>query len=309
MTKTTWIMTLFSRFLKARHPVLLISFCNMQQAQASALLRYDTRDGSSTWVDMGHDQGAISISSVGLCDTGQLLLHVAILKNVPHAFAFDRKTLTLRWYQPLPDVQDPHSIAAADGRVYIVSTGSDEVIQYTLADDGLVSPNSLWTPSGIGQDTHHINSVTTYKGDVYVTGCGPKKGARWSTADDGYIYNITQDVFIKKQIYHPHTLIVHQDTFYYCDSSRAAFASLDKPLTTLEGYVRGAAFTSKHVAYIGTSLGRKISKSTGIVDNPADDGEDWGFCGVTRFDLRTKEQIRIDLTQYGREIYDIYHLA
>lgn len=302
-------MKFFSRFLPQRDPILLISFSNLGSAQASSLMRYDTQDGSINWVDMGLAHEITISSTTGICAAENRLYVLAIRSDVTHIFAFDRTSLAPLWHQALPEIIDAHSIAIEGQHAYIVSTGTDEVMRYRITEKTLVAPQVAWTPSSAGKDTHHLNSVTNHQGNMYVTGFGPKKSERWSSADDGYIYNLTQDTYIKTGVYHPHTLISHNGTLYYCDSSRAAFSNMDGPLVELEGYVRGACFSSKTVAYIGTSMGRKVSKSTGIVNNPADNGEDWGFCGITRFDTHSKTTSAIDLSQYGREIYDVYYLA
>ncbi|MCA9894184.1 MAG: DUF4915 domain-containing protein [Anaerolineae bacterium] len=302
-------MNFLSRLLPQKHPVLLISFSNLQKPRSTSLLRYDTRDGSETWVDLGLDKEASISSCTGISGHDGRLYLLATRRDVTHVFAFSQASLEPLWHQALPDVKDAHSLALLGPYAYVVSTGTDEVMRYTVTDQGFNDPQVAWTPSGADHDTHHLNSVTSHQGDVYVSGFGPKKTERWSSADDGYIYNLSKDTYVKTAVYHPHTVISYRGSLYYCDSSRAAFASMDAPLVSLEGYVRGACFTSKNIVYVGTSMGRKVSKSTGIVNNPADNGEDWGFCGITRFDLTTRQQTKIDFSAHGREIYDIYHLA
>lgn len=302
-------MNFFSRFLPQRNPILLISFANLQQVQATSLMRYDTQDGSMRWVDMGLN-GTVTISSTtGICGADNKVYVLAISSDVTHVFAFDQASLAPLWHQALPESHDVHSIAIEGQYAYIVSTGTDEVIRYRVMPDAFVDPHVAWTPSGAGKDTHHLNSVTSHQGEIFVTGFGPKKSERWSSADDGYIFNLTQGHYVKMGLYHPHTIVSHNGALYYCDSSRAAFASMDGPLVELKGYVRGACFSGKSVVHIGTSMGRKVSKSTGIVNNPADDGENWGFCGITRYDLRSKTTSIMDLSEYGQEIYDVYYLA
>jgi len=57
---------------------------------------------------------------------------------------------------------------------------------------------------------------------------------------------------------------------------------------------------------------RKVSKSTGIENNPDDPGASGGECGIGVYDLAGGEPhllAEIDLSEHGKEIYDLLCLA
>jgi len=57
---------------------------------------------------------------------------------------------------------------------------------------------------------------------------------------------------------------------------------------------------------IGSNVGRRLSKSTGLIANPADPGAATGRCGITVGDVtRGRHVKRLDLGWVGGEIYDM----
>jgi hypothetical protein len=53
-------------------------------------------------------------------------------------------------------------------------------------------------------------------------------------------------------------------------------------------------------------MGRKISKTTGFIANPADPGDPPGRCGIDLVDVkRVKRVMRIDLGWFDPEICDL----
>lgn len=296
----------FYRFINPRTR-LIVSFCNLRKPRESGLMCFDLRHHAHTWIELGHDLGAVVTTSVGICTDENYIYHVFGASNQTYISVLLKDKLIPIVCQPLELVHDPHSICVLNQELYIVSTRTDEVIKYQFRDSQLTNPCVVWQASNNGKDTHHLNSISVIKDEIWVSGFGPKKGERWSTADDGYIYSITGDQIIKTGIYHPHTITKQDDTVYYCDSSRATFCSLDSDVNiSLNGYTRGIAFKDSQNVFVASSKGRKISKSTGIVNNPADPGDVWGQCEIAVIDLRRKSSKHlVDLSAYGDEIYDL----
>ncbi|MGE5251239.1 MAG: DUF4915 domain-containing protein, partial [Bacteroidota bacterium] len=223
--------------------------------------------------------------------------HIAVLREAD---------LSPLFFQHTPQVGDPHSILASGDCLYVVSTATDEVLSFDITDTALLNPRVVWKASDAGIDTHHVNSIVEKDGDLMVSAFGPKAGDLWSTAANGYIHNISLDRRIKEGIYHPHTLSVHDDQIYYCESHRGWFCSLEGPVFQLNGYSRGISWCSDDLVCVGTSIGRKVSKSTGLLANPADPGEEIGQCAVTLRACATGDLLyQRDLSWFGPEIYDV----
>ncbi|MEA4909323.1 MAG: DUF4915 domain-containing protein [Anaerolineaceae bacterium] len=208
--------------------------------------------------------------------------------------------------QELPEVLDAHSIHATDQHLYIVSTGTDQVLRYDLNATGLEHPSVFWEASSAHKDTHHINSIVEMDGDLYISAFGPRTGELWASATQGYIHNISRDQQVARGIYHPHSLTTRRRQLFYCDSHHGTFCSLQGPLFYLDGYSRGIVWLSDERVAVTTSIGRKVSKSTGKFMNPADPGEKAGTCSLSIKEISTGNTILAsDLSWFGPEIYDL----
>ena len=214
--------------------------------------------------------------------------------------------LTPLFYQDLPQVKDGHSIFASETGLYVVSTGTDEVFCYDISDNHITNSRVVWRASTSQVDTHHVNSITEVDDELYISAFGPKTGPLWASAANGYIHNITQDIRVKEGIYHPHSLSERNEQLYYCESHMGSFCNLDGSLFLLDGYSRGVSWLSDKIICLATSVGRKISKSTGHIGNPADPGEKTGQCSLTMRNISSGELFtEIDLSWFGPEIYDL----
>lgn len=175
------------------------------------------------------------------------------------------------------ELSDAHSMAVDGNRLFVVSTGKDQVREYLFNNrkKRIDFSKVVWFPPGSNQegDSHHLNSLfLTRMGNLYVSGFGPKEGQLWSSAKKGYIYNITKKKKEVSPIYHPHSVFVKGEKFYYCESStKSVKVNKDSLIKLDSGYTRGLALKEDYL-FLGTSTGRKSSKSQGIVNNPADPG-------------------------------------
>jgi hypothetical protein len=214
------------------------------------------------------------------------------------------------YYQRLFEVLNAHSICVAGDVILVVSTGTDEVVAYHWGPQGFRFQGIVWTPSRARKDTHHINSITYVDSEnVLVTAFGPKKAELWQSANNGYVCNITSGTLLKTGINQPHSLRSLGQTLYYCESANQRLVALDRGnLCSAEGYTRGLCFSGQNRAIFGTSVGRKQSKSTKIIRNPADPGDPFGVCGITDVDFRSHCVFTTDMSKYGQEIYDIHYV-
>jgi len=227
-------------------------------------------------------------------------------KEIFHMAVLKRENLSSLFWQKLPEIKDGHSILATGDKLYVVSTGTDEVISYDMFSDKLGNPQTFWRADDSGNDTHHVNSIVKMGDDIYVSAFGPKADKLWSSASNGYIHNITRDIRVREGIYHPHSLSERNGQLYYCESSTRTFASLDGPILQLDGYTRGIGWLSDELVCISSSMGRKISKSTGLIANSADPGELDGVSGMTIRDIKNQDLVaEVNLSRFGPEIYDV----
>jgi hypothetical protein len=272
---------------------LVVSFCNPPHALVG-VHRHD-----------GHDLVQLPLPPAeqftGLASDDSHLYVVTESHGVARLVAVARATWTVAWEAPLPGAQDVHSIAVANGFVYAVSTGTDSVIRYRLAR-GVGDPEIVWSPTGASEDTHHLNGIALWNGSVVVSAFGPRRGDRWASARDGYIYDVSRGTPIEKGIYHPHAVLAWRGELWWCESATGTVHSSSGRRCAVDGYARGLApLTNRHLA-IGTSVGRHTGD--GAITNPLDPGVPAGRCGITVFDGRT-DTIRgfVDASSIGPEIY------
>ena len=191
----------------------------------------------------------------------------------------------------------------------MVLTGTDEVIELRMRGDEVISESVFWRPEPDAPraDIHHLNAIFGWRGDLLVSGFGKKPGPDWGLTREGFIVNVTRGEAIASGIYHPHSLVAIGEEIAYCESGKRAVRVMGRGQTQrLPGYTRGLCLTGQKV-FVGTSVGRRVSKSTGMLHNPQhSSGTPEGQCTVCRLSPSSLEiEDVIDLSAYGEEIYDL----
>ena len=291
---------------------VLVSFCNIPEHTTSplAVLQLDQRKGellSYAPVALGYPELVTTATGLTFAD-GKIFVLFTSRGNKTYVAALNEHDLSSLFYYELAEIKDGHSILAIKDCLYVVSTGTDEVVRYDIQEKTLENPQVFWRASDTKQDTHHINSIVEYHGDLLISGFGKKTGQLWSTATNGYIFNITSNSFMADGIHHPHSLSIRNGKIYYSDSHRNAFCMVGNSETIfdLQGYTRGISWLSDDLVCLATSMGRRVSKSTGLIGNAADPGELVGECGLLLGNISKKKIVgKIDLSWFGPEIYDI----
>jgi GT2 family glycosyltransferase len=203
---------------------------------------------------------------------------------------------------------DVHSIWLLDGRLFVVSTGTDEVMELEIRGPQILSETVFWRPdpSGPRVDIHHLNGLCESRGRLLVSGFGPKASQLWNSAQDGFILDILDGTVIASSVYHPHSIAALNDTIAYCESSKMSVRVVgDNRHQILPGYTRGLCQNGEKL-YVGTSIGRKVSKSARVINNPCDPGAPEGQCSISRLSVDGFEvEQTVDLSAYAREIYDL----
>jgi hypothetical protein len=291
---------------------ILVSFCNLPTVTISPLLCLQVSEKpeipiSCAPVSLGYPE--LVSSAVGLARSqGKIFVLFMSLQKIFYVAVLQEEDLSPLYYQELPEVKDGHSLLVIDNLLYVVSTGTDEVICYNIKETFLENSRVVWQAGDTKSDTHHLNSMVEYNGEILVSAFGPKAGQLWSTASNGYIYNISNHSLVVEGLYHPHSLSVKDGKIYYSDSHRNSFCVVGKveSVFDLGSYTRGIAWLSDDLVCMATSVGRRVSKSTGLITNPADPGEIAGDCKLFIGNIIEKKIINVlDLSWFGAEVYDI----
>jgi Domain of unknown function (DUF4915) len=291
---------------------LLVSICNVAASpRASCLLLLDPHTHRGEWLNVGI--GEPLVSGAGICVDEHYVHHVSITEAGFRTVLtlLDRESLQVEGVYELPEVTDGHSVQRQGDDIFVASTGTDEVISYRLHGDKAVDPQVVWTPTGSKSDTHHINSLALSGGELLCSAFGAKEGNSWSTAQRGYIHNITTDTNTVDGLRQPHSVSIYDGELYFCNSVEGTVNTDDEVIAYLVGYSRGLAFGPGERMYAGTSLSRRLSRSatrTGEGDiflNPTGEGEVAGQCAVIEMSTVPSHRMEISLEEHGREIYDL----
>lgn len=242
----------------------LITFCNQKNTtNLNNLLLVDTFTNSKKIIDIQiYNSGFTGIT------TDKENIYFTYQGEPSGIITLSKKTLKIKDRVLINDLKDSHSILAIPGDgIYAVSTGNDTVYKFKFDKKGLIdiTPEIIWRPRGSKgkEDTHHVNSISYWNGELYVTAFGLKEGDSWRTTKNGYVHNISKDKQVINGIYHPHSLKIIDGDFYYIESTSCTLKKNEETVYKLDkGYARGFDMKGRSILF-GTGTGRKTSKSTG----------------------------------------------
>lgn len=289
---------------------ILVSLCNRHAARYRDeglreiyLLRIDTSTQSIDPIQLPREvtQGTLGMTGISRRECG----YVCMLTS--SSLLYLGEDLEVQRSYQLTTVYDGHSLAYFDGRCYIVSSATDSIIEFSPEDGEKV----FWRANSVGTDSIHLNAILRDDDGWWVTAFGPKTGPLWSSAEQGYLLNVSTGERRMTALYHPHSVVSSDGTLYLCESSRMRVRSthgLDVYIP--RGYLRGLA-VELGCMLVGCTRGRKNSKSTGaVIDNSADPGELCGEPGLAIYRTgKSPKDVEFDsfigIGEFGDEVYDI----
>jgi hypothetical protein len=286
---------------------ILVSFCNVWTPGRPLLGLLDTELSSLRIVPLPRELlPCTGIRGLAISDRFLVAAMQEGSETRPRLAILDRTDLTACGVYGFRSTGDVHSICLAGDRLYAVSTGTDEVIELRIRGPEVVAETVCWRPDPDGPrvDRHHLNGICRWHGELLVSGFGPKSGERWSSAVDGFVVNISRGKRMASGVYHPHSLTAIGDTLAYCESSGKAVRTLGPGPAQcgLPGYTRGLCRAGDGL-FVGSCVGRRVSKSTGLINNSGEGGELAGQCAVSRLSLQRFEiESTFDLSDVAREI-------
>src|SRR5262245_45795340 len=154
---------------------ILVSFCNLRAPGVPVL---GLLDGATLEFHVLELPAVVArcsgITGLAQCDryvyaaaqpSESLQLDTAFGSGV--LLVFDRRDLSLAGHYAFRSGSDVHSLLAREGRLYAVSTGTDEVLELRLRDADVASETRFWRPDldGPREDLHHLNSIAA-RGDT-----------------------------------------------------------------------------------------------------------------------------------------------
>jgi hypothetical protein len=294
----------------------LVTMGRVRTPGAPSLLLVDIQTADVHVLRLPASLGPVSMASGVAANGRHIFLVVQILDHAEAYFyggsyvllALERADLSLAGLHPLDRSRDVHTICLHGETLYVVSTGTDEVLSLQMRGPEVAATSVLWRPEPDlpAQDAHHLNSIAVWNGDLIVSGFGRRSGALWSTAVDGFIYNISRSERLLSGLCHPHSVTPVGDDLIFCESRRQALRGLRSGLArALGGYTRGVGLAAGRLL-VAASRGRKRSKSTGVLESWGSPGGSGGRCGIYQVDPATfAVEAFIDLGAYGDEVHEL----
>lgn len=304
--------------------ILVASFCNLGGPDEPPLGVFPEPGGETMLVPTTPLPGIVGIT--GLAADQRYLYAVGQIRTDPAAtpvselLTFDRTGLRLRDRYTFRLGLDVHSLTIVDGELMAVSTGTDALVELALRDGRVSTEHVHWRADPIGPvaDLLHLNAVGHHRGTLLVSGFGRRTGPSWNSARAGFVRQVgvrdgAPGPFVATDLRHPHSLLADGDDILLCASHDRAIRTLRSDwLTGLPGYARGLCRADSMI-YVGTSVGRRRSRSRSGGDmtlgNPQDMGLPTGECAVTGVLRSTGRPVyRTVLTPLVREVYDLLFL-
>ena len=212
-------------------------------------------------------------------------------------------------------IKDPHSIASYKNKLYVASTGTNSVVELSLdRDANITSERIFWKYPGLpdyNYDYCHLNSLVFYKKDLYVSTFGVRtKGQSWQAAKNGNLINTKTSKIIISGLNNPHSLIKYKQSLAFCNSGTSEIMTLSKKIIVSEktGYIRGMVYDpqSKELLYV-INARRLLKRSSfhkirGRIGGPETKNKSSYIKALTN---SGESMLKFDLSEYGKEIYDI----
>jgi hypothetical protein len=253
---------------------------------------------------------AVAVTSThgatGMCRMGE---EIFVVPQMPdgHVAVFDLQTLEQTHSAPLEGARDVHSIVPGAGGIAVASTGTDEVLWYWYDDGVFIGRTVLWAAGDERRDVHHVNGLTVWGDRLLCCGFGERRSPDdlWSASRGGFVRDVTSGDVLATSLLHPHSPALWNGRLILCESSVQTVRTTDAAIVRLPGYTRGFAALDADTALVGTSVGRTASRSMGRLLSPSDAGSDAGICALHVIDASGGVLRTIELTRFGREVYDV----
>lgn len=248
-------------------------------------------DWDISTIDIDGPGEEIRIMGLALGPAG--LLAVAGSKERSCLATFDANLRQTGWHE-LPGVIDPHGLAFEDDRIWVVSSGTNEVIRFDIGPTGPSNATRVYKYSD--EQPQHFNGIARHSGRLILSAFGVAAAAAREVSNTGYLIDVEGGVEMRAGLDQPHSLVSHDGSLFFCESKPSLiWCDVGEPLA-LNGYLRGLAIAPDDVVHVAACQPRP-PRETLTADRG--DAELWS---LTRDGTVLG---RCHLTTMGAEVYDL----
>lgn len=238
---------------------------------------------------------------------------LATQSTPPRLVLYNPATGRIEAVQDLSLCQDLHSLAYREGVVYVVSTGTNEIYEVPLRQDGFGEPRLYWRYPGIeyDRDLIHLNGLALSEDGVAIASCFGPRQPDGSWGSEGSVFQLDPYRVIRGALRQPHTPHCAGRQLFFAESRSHRVYSLlrnaddtwcQEQVFEVGGYARGLAYDASRL-WVGLSAPRKISRSKGT-PNPGVAAA--AGAAIACVDLANGSVTeRCELHGLGDEIYDL----
>lgn len=191
------------------------------------------------------------------------------------------------------NVEDVHDVLVSNDRIYVASTGANQVIELSLQGDEI----QRYEFDGEG-DAWHINCLVEHEGRVLFSAFGQFRSHReykGRTLGAGFVRDLRSGDIVVSNLSQPHSLMSHNGTLYIADSGCGELVKINsrgsENRVRIGDYLRGI-FLRGDTLYVGLSSSRNIEV------------EQRSLACLRSYDLNSLEFLD-ELTLDAHEIYTI----
>jgi len=158
-------------------------------------------------------------------------------------------------------IKDIHDLAPFQGKLYAVSTGSNEI--YEINKDLEYSDVIKFPGEG---DAWHLNCLTVVEGKLYCSAfCDDPRHYNYKgrTKDNGFVIDVFSGDILMDGLSQPHSPLFHDGKLFVCNSECRSLVARDMQSGLIDevifnGYTRGLHIEND-IAYVGLSKSRGSS--------------------------------------------------
>lgn len=235
-----------------------------------------------------------NIRIMGLARNGSELLVVAGSSEHGYLATFDENLLQTGWYE-LPGVFDPHGLVLDEGRLLVISSGTNEVIEFAF-DKSKPSFSKVYFHLE-NAEPQHLNGMVLHNRRLFVCALGVSGRKAHDVSAKGFLLDTFDGSIVRSGLDQPHSLVSHEGSLLFCESKTSTIWKNSVAIAKLSGYLRGLAICSQNqMLFVGESSSRPPREAL-LYDRP--DAKLWT--------VRPNGEVvsKIELVGLGPEIHEI----
>ena len=235
----------------------IVTLCNSPAAE-SLLFRFIPGEGLSP---IKAHTGTTDLHAIGI--TGVCPLnggYLVSLQSPTYSLAYFDKDFHLIRAASIDEISDPHGLISLEGNVYVVSTGTNQIVE--LSQD-LKFLKFYETIGESDIDIDHINDICSLNGEIYISCFGKisTDGLRC-----GVVTTVRSGINQITNMNEPHSVTVFNGEMFVLDSATGSIVKLYNGagfsvVSSISGYARGLALSQDHLI-VGRSSPRKRNRTS-----------------------------------------------